>query len=143
MFNGKASVVKNLMVVGKLSMLLAVSSAQANDINNPRFFEYRSDSFINEVVHLSFGWFKTLNTDQKSAYAQSLTHAVMFAENGQKVEWYRDSASGFATPVMTWPTGSGYCRRIHVQAIAHGVEKNLSQTACFDNAHTNWRWIKQ
>lgn len=131
------------MVVGKLSMLLAANTAQATDINNPRFFEYRSESFVNEMVHMTFGWFKTLNVDQKSAYSQSLTHAVMFAENGQKVEWYRDLASGYAVPVLTWPTGSGYCRRIHVQAIAHNTEKTMTQTACFDNAHTNWRWIKQ
>jgi surface antigen len=131
------------MAVGKLSMLLAVSTVQANDINNPKFFEYRSESFINEAITVSFGFFKTLDDDQKSAYHQALTHAVMFAENGQIVEWYRDGASGYARPVLTWPTGSGYCRRIHVQAIAHGVEKTLSQTACFDNAHTNWQWLKQ
>lgn len=131
------------MAVGKLSMLLAANTALANSINNPRFFEYRSGSFINETVNISFGWFKTLSTEQKASYSQSLTHAVMFAENGQKVEWYKDDASGYAVPVMTWPTGSGYCRQIHVQAIAYGVEKAMSQTACFDNAHTNWRWIKQ
>ncbi len=131
------------MVVGKLSMLLAANIALAGNINNPRFFEYRSESFVNEVIHISFGWFKTLSNEQKSMYSQSLTHAVMFAENGQAVEWYKDNASGYAVPVLTWPNGSGYCRRIHVQAIAHGVEKTMSQTACFDNAHTNWRWIRQ
>jgi surface antigen len=131
------------MVVGKLLTLLVASNVHASDINNPRFFEYRSESFINEAITLSFGFFKTLDEDQKSAYHQALTHAVMFAENGQAVEWYRDGASGYARPVVTWPTGSGYCRRIHVQAIAHGVEKTMSQTACFDNAHTNWKWIKQ
>ncbi len=124
-------------------MLLAANIALAGNINNPRFFEYRSESFVNEVIHISFGWFKTLSNEQKSMYSQSLTHAVMFAENGQAVEWYKDNASGYAVPVLTWPNGSGYCRRIHVQAIAHGVEKTMSQTACFDNAHTNWRWIRQ
>ena len=124
-------------------MLLVASPVVAKDINNPRFFEYRSESFINETINLSFGWFKTLSNTQKAAYSQALTHAVMFAENGQRVEWYRDDASGYAVPVMTWPTGSGYCRRIHVQAIAYNVERTMTQTACFDNAHTNWQWIKQ
>jgi surface antigen len=130
------------MAVGKLLMLLVANPVLANDINNPRFFEYKSDSFVNELVNVSFGWFKTLNDNQRSAYNQSVTHAVMFAENGQRVDWYRDGASGYSIPVMTWPNGSGYCRRIHVQSVAYGVERTFSQTACFDNAHGNWRWIR-
>lgn len=92
------------------------------------------------MLTLSFGWFKTLDDDQKHAYDQSLYHAITSAENGQKVEWYRKNASGYAVPVMTWPTGSGYCRRIYIQAIAHGIEKTMTATACYDNAQDNWRW---
>ncbi len=129
------------MVVGKLSILLAASPSQATDINNPRFFEYRSGGFINRLADMSFGWFKTLDGQEMDAYQQSLSHAVMMAENGQKVQWYKNKASGFAVPVMTWGTGSGYCRRIHIQAIAYNVEKAMTATACFDNAHENWRWV--
>jgi surface antigen len=129
------------MVVGKLSILLAANVAHSNELSNPKFFEYRSGSFVNQLANVSFGWFKSLSRPQLEEYHQSLTHAVMFAENGQSVRWYRDDASGYAIPVMTWPTGSGYCRRIHIQAIAHNVEKTMSATACFDNAHENWRWV--
>ena len=91
------------MVVGKLLILAATSSsAFANDINNPRFFEYRGGSFINELITVSFGWFKTLSTDQKDAYTQAVTHAVMYAENGREVVWYKGDASGVVVPVMTW-----------------------------------------
>lgn len=131
------------MVAGKLSILLATSSVQANDINNPQFFEYRSGAFVNRVIDVTFGWFKTLDREQKEAYHQSINHAVMMAENGQKVTWYRNDASGFAVPVMTWPNGNGYCRRIHIQTIAYSMEKTMSATACFDNAHTQWRWIRE
>jgi surface antigen len=141
MFNAKASAVRNLMVAGKLLTLLATSPALANELENPRFFEYRSSGFVNQIVTLTFGWFKTLDEDQKSAYDQSLYHAVMSAENGEKVSWYRNDASGYAVPVMTWPTGSGYCRRMHIQAIAYGMEKTMTATACYDNAHDNWRWV--
>jgi hypothetical protein len=143
MFNAKALVVKSLMVVGKLSVLLATNAALANDINEPRFFEYRAGGFTNRLGDLSFGWFKTLDDDQKESYQQSLSHAVMMAENGQKVSWYKRNASGYAVPVMTWPTGSGYCRRVHIQAIAYSTEKTMTATACFDNAHTDWRWIRE
>ena len=131
------------MVVGKLLMFLAISPAYANDVSEPRFFEYRSGNFTNRLVELSFGWFKTLDSEQKEAYQQSIHHAVMMAENGQRVTWYKNNASGFAVPVMTWPNGNGYCRRIHIQAIAYNLEKTMSATACFDNAHTNWRWIRE
>jgi surface antigen len=129
------------MVIGKLLILVATSPALANDINNPRFFNYRGESFVNDLVIGGFGWFRTLNDDQKDAYTQAVTHAVMYAENGQAVEWFKGTASGMAVPVMTWPTGSGYCRRIHAQAIAYGVEKTMSKTACYSNASSNWRWM--
>lgn len=129
------------MVVGKLLTLLVANSAIADTINNPKFFEYRSGGFINHLTDLTFGWFNTLDDKQLEAYHQSLSHAVMMAENGQRVQWYKNNASGYAVPVMTWPTGSGYCRKIHIQAIAYNIEKTMSATACFDNAHENWRWV--
>lgn len=129
------------MVVGKLSILLVINPVWASDIANPRFFEYRSGGFVNNLVDFSFGWFRTLDEDQSAHYHRSLMHAVMTAENGEKVSWYKRDASGYAVPVHTWPTGSGYCRRIHIQAIAHSVEKTMSATACYDNAQDNWRWL--
>lgn len=131
------------MVLGKLLILAATSPVLAGTIHDPKFFEYRGGSFVNELVYLTFGLFKTLSNEQKDSYNQALTHAIMFAENGDRVEWYKNDASGYSVPVMTWPTGSGYCRRIHVQAIAYNVERNMSATACFENSTSSWRWIKQ
>lgn len=128
------------MVVGKLLILLHASPALA-DISNPRFFEYRAGGFVNNLLDISFGWFKTLDSDQKQSYYTALMHAVHTAENGQKVTWYKNNASGYAVPVSTWPTSSGYCRRVYIQAIAYGKEKFLTATACYENAHDNWRWI--
>jgi surface antigen len=129
------------MVAGKLSILLAASPVQASDISNPRFFEYRSGGFVNRLADVSFGWFRTLNEDQSAAYHQSLTHAVMMAENGQKVQWYHRDASGYAVPVITWPTGNGYCRRVHIQAVAYNIEKSMAATACFDDSQGQWTWV--
>lgn len=124
-------------------MLLASTSVLADDLGNPKFFEYRSTNFTNRIVDLSFGWFKTLDTEQKAAYNTAITHAVMYAENGQKVTWYLNDASGIAVPVFTYPSGSGYCRRIHVQAIAYNVEKTMAATACYDNSSDNWQWFRE
>jgi hypothetical protein len=127
------------MVVGKLLILLSSNSVYA-EINDPRFFEYRSGGFSNRLMDLTFGWGKKLSPYQLEAYHQSINHAVMAADNGEKVSWYRDDASGYAVPVFTYTTGSGYCRRVHIQVIAHGLEKTIAATACYDNAQDNWRW---
>ena len=142
MFNVKALAAKSWMVVGKLLILVAFN-ANATDINNPRFFEYRGGPIIQELIQTSFGWFRTLSDAQKDSYHQAVTHATMFAENGQVVEWYKDDASGIAVPVMTWPTGNGYCRRLHIQTIAYNVEKTVSRTACYSNASRNWQWYRE
>jgi len=129
------------MAVGKSLILLAVSlNAPAVEADNPRFFEYRAGGFTNRLVDFTFGWFKTLDNVQKESYTSALNHAVMFADNGQSVQWYQGDASGYAVPVMTWPSGNGYCRRMHIQAIAYNVEKTMAATACFDDINNRWQW---
>lgn len=128
------------MVVGKLLILTASNTALANNIENPQFFEYRNGGFFNNLVDLSFGWFKTLDDEQKIAYNQAIAHAVFYADNGQAVKWYKNNASGSVVPAMTWPSSAGYCRRIHIQAIAHGVEKTMKATACFNEVDNRWIW---
>ncbi len=136
------SAAKNWTVLGKLLILLTSTPVLATDINNPRFFDYRSGPAVSELLNIAFGWFKTLDDDQKSAYYQSITHAVMYAENGQRVEWYQGNASGYALPVMTCPNGSGYCRRVYIQAIAYNTERTMHRTACFNN-NTKWQWVRE
>jgi len=144
MFNAKELVVKGLTVVGRLLILWAVSSTvYASDLRNPRFFEYRGGPPIEELIQTTFGWFRTLDDEQKASYSQAVTHALMVAENGQTVEWYKSNASGIAIPVMTWPSSSGYCRRLHIQTIAYNVEKTISRTACYNNSSRNWQWYRE
>lgn len=129
------------MVVGKLLVLTISTPVLAESINDPRFFQYTAGTFVNRLVELSFGWFNRLDAAQSDAYQQSITQAVMYAENGSPVRWYSGDASGVAMPVITWPTGSGYCRRIHIQAVAHNTQRTRSATACFDNSTSLWRWM--
>ena len=131
------------MVLGKLLILLTSTPALATDVNQPRFFDYRGGPPLGDFIVFSFGWFKTLDNTQKEAYYQSINHAVMYAENGQSVSWYQGDASGMARPVVTWPNGSGYCRRIYIQAIAYNTEKTMHKTACFENPSSKWQWIRE
>ena len=128
------------MVVGKLLILTTSSVAVANELENPRFFEYSGGNFTNRLIDLSFGWFKTLDDEQKLSYNQALTQAVMYADNGQAVRWYKNNASGQVIPAVTFPAGSGYCRRIHIQTIAYGVEKTMRANACYDISSSRWTW---
>ena len=139
MFNAKVLVVSALMVIGKLSILAVGSNAYAYEAS-PRFFEYHANIFINRLINVSFGWNKSLSDPDKEQHYQSLTHAVNMAENGQIVRWYGDKASGYAVPVVTWPTGSGYCRRVHSQIIAYNTEKTSTATACYDQSNARWHW---
>jgi len=139
MFNAKALVAKSLTVLGKL-LIPVVINTSAMAYENTRFFDYRSNTPVGQLVELSFGWFKKLNDNQKDAYYQSIAHAVMYAENGQKVDWYRENASGFTVPVVTWPTGSGYCRRIYLEVIAYNTVRHNRLNACYNNSSDSWSW---
>jgi len=128
------------MVVGKLFILLATNTAYSDTFESPRFFEYSNGSALTRAVAISFGWFKTLDEETESAYRQSIVHAFEYAENGEKVRWYKNNASGSATPVATWPNTSGYCRRVHIEAIAYGIQKVKGVTGCYDNTLSKWTW---
>ena len=128
------------MVVGKLLILTASNPVFANEIEEPRFFNYRSGEFTNRLVDVSFGWFKTLDNEQKLSYNQAITHAVLYADNGQPVRWYKKDASGTVVASATWPSGAGYCRRMYIQTIAYGVEKTVKATACLNDVDNRWTW---
>ncbi len=141
MFSAKALVAKSRTVVGKSLILLAISLPVFAQPSEPKFFEYRSGNFTNRLVDFTFGWWKTLDNEQREAYYSALNHALMYSDNGQRVTWYKNDASGIAVPTMTWPIGNGYCRRMHIQAIAYGVEKTMAATACFDDINNRWQWF--
>jgi hypothetical protein len=128
------------VVIGKS---LIFSNVLASDFNNPKFFEYSGGDFINRLSDLSFGWFKSLSTEESVAYHQSITHAIMYADNGQSVRWFRGNASGESTPIMTYPSGNGYCRRIYIRVIAHETEKRLKNTACYNKTNDRWMWVNE
>src|SRR6056300_794792 len=145
MFRGEASVVKSLMALGK-SLILALlisTNALAEDAFNPKFFDYTSNSVMTRMVEFSFGWNKKLNDIQRSAYHQSIVHALEYADNGDKVKWYKNNASGYSVPVMTWQSNGGYCRRLHLSVIAHNKHKSMAITACYSNLNSNWTWYRE
>jgi surface antigen len=139
MFNAQVFRVKNLMALGKLLILLS-GSVWADETVDPKFFEYKTTTIVGRATEMSFGWFKTLNDFEKDAYEQSIAHALLYTENGQKVRWVEGKASGETTVAMTWPVSDGYCRRLHIYANAYGVDKSMATTACFSDITSTWQW---
>jgi surface antigen len=107
---------------------------------NPKFFNYKSNTIVSRIVDFTFGWNKSLDDEQQAAYHQSIVHALEYAENGDRVSWYENDASGYSVPVLTWPSNNGYCRRLHLNVIAYNVQKAMSVSACYNNTSTNWTW---
>jgi len=133
------------MVLGK-SLILALTistTSYAENVWDPKFYEYSSNNIIPRIVEFGFGWNKKLDERQKLAYHQSIIHALEYAENGHKVKWYNNDASGYSTPVVTWPTSNGYCRRLHLSVIAYGKQKAKAVSACFSNLDSNWTWHRE
>ena len=126
------------MVLGKsLILALTISTASyADTMWNPKFYEYSSNGIIPRIVEFGFGWNKKLDH-------QSIIHALEYAENGGKVKWYLNDASGYSVPVVTWPVSDGYCRRLHLSVIAHGKHKTKAVSACFSNMDSNWTWHRE
>lgn len=122
--------------------MLFSSTVLADTLDNPKFYSYSGGTFTNHLIDMGFGYFRTLDNEQKEAYNQSVTHALMYAENGQTVSWYQGDASGRTVPVVTWPNGAGFCRRLHIQAIAHNTERTTSVTACYTEATDRWQWYR-
>ena len=141
MFKEEALAVLGLMASGKLLILVSgslfLNTGHANEI-----FHYQAPKFENHLPEERFGWFRKLNPQQLASYNQALFHAVLAAENGEVVTWYKQDASGRVIPVITRPTGSGYCRQLYLETIAHNRRVTRSATACYSTATRNWRWTQ-
>jgi len=129
------------MALGKsliLTLVISVSST-ADALQNPRF-TFTADTFTNGIGNVVFSWFRTLDDKELAAYHSSVMQALFVAENGERVVWYQGTASGEARPLATWPTGSGYCRRIEIGVTDYDQTKNFSRTACKQNGLNSWTW---
>lgn len=128
------------MLIFVIIIIMISSIANAAGVNSPTFYDYSGGKFVNRLVSSSFGFFRTLNDNEADAFYQAVTHAVMYADTGEQVQWFRGRASGTATPVFTWPVNNGYCRRVHIQTFAYNRERTQVATACFSGE--TWRWVR-
>ena len=126
-----------------MATLLVLSTsvnAQTINISNPRFVNEVSGSLLHQLLHTSFGWFKTLDSEQKEAYYSSMIVALEEAQPGQSARWYRNNASGTVRVAWQELRSGSVCKRLHISIIAYDTQKNMQTTACFNEVDNNWLW---
>ena len=124
-------------------LLLAMntsSNAQTINIENPKFYESTNGSLLDQIIDVSFGWFKGLDSEQKTAYYSSLILALEEVQPGQFARWYKNNASGTVRVAWQYPKNGVMCKRLHIHLIAHDAEKNMQTTACFNEVDNRWHW---
>ena len=116
------------------------SNAQTINIENPKFYESTNGPLLNQIIDVSFGWFKGLDSEQKTAYYSSLILALEEVQPGQFARWYKNNASGTVRVAWQYPKNGVMCKRLHIHLIAHDAEKNMQTTACFNEVDNRWHW---
>jgi len=116
------------------------TNAQTINIENPKFYTETNGPWLEQILNVSFGWFKGLDADQKDAYYSSLILALEEVQPGQFSRWYKNNASGTVRVAWQFPRNGTLCKRLHVSVIAHNMQKNLQTTACFNEVDNRWHW---
>lgn len=129
-----------LLILTAVILISSVSLAHSDEVESPTFYSYSGGTFTNRLVSMSFGFFRSLDDNEEDAFYQAVNQAVMYADTGQTVSWFRGQASGTATPVFTWPVNNGYCRRVHIKTYKYNRVRTQAATACFSG--NTWRWVR-
>jgi hypothetical protein len=128
-----------------MATLLAMNTcvnAQTVNIENPSFHNDNSRSHLGQIINTSFGWFKTLDNDQKEAYYSSMILALEEAQPGQIARWYRNNASGTVRVAWQELHNGSVCKRLHISLVAYNTMKNMQTTACFNEVDNTWNWYR-
>lgn len=91
---------------------------------------------------VSFGWFKKLDEEQMSMYNSAIVHALLNADNGEKVRWNSRGAKGHSVILSTIPTSSGYCRTMYTEVHAFNSTRTGIHRYCYNNGTETWSRVK-
>jgi hypothetical protein len=118
------------------------TSTNANTVNieNPKFYDSVGGDLLEQIINVSFGWFKELDADQKTAYYSSLILALEEVQPCQYSRWYKNNASGTVRVAWQYPKNGSLCKRLHISLIAHNAQRDMQTTACFNDIDNKWHW---
>lgn len=136
--------VKNMMVLGKLCLILVCTNSFAQSWETPIFDNWRrTDSIVGFAYNITKYFSQRLKPEDQAMHSQSVYHALNNLENGEVVEWFnhRTDAQGKARIVYTYPGNGDICRRIH-SWVRYGIDqKSFQDTACYNNTSNMWIFI--
>lgn len=136
--------VKNMMVLGKLCLILVCTNSYAQSWETPVYQNWqRTDSIVGFAFNVTKWFTKRLKPEDQAMHSQSVYHALNNLENGEVVEWFnhRTDAQGKARIVYTYPGSGNICRRIHSWVRFGADEKSFQDTACYNNTTNTWIFI--
>ncbi len=137
--------VKNMMVLGKLCLILVCTNSYAQSWESPINDRWLpSDNAISFMINMS-KWFGTqLKPQDRELHRHAVYHALNNLENGEAVEWFNDrtDAQGKARIVMTTPANGSYCRRIHSWVRLGADQRSFEDTACYNVTTKSWNFYK-
>lgn len=110
------------------STVLITNLAYAS--NELRFYEANGRNDAIRSMQMFFGYFRTLDDEQKRKYNGSINFAVERLNAGETVNWYENNASGSVTVLYVENLTAGHCKTMIIQAIAHGVERRMTARGC-------------
>ena len=136
---------KNLMVLGKLFLILVCSSnAFAQSWEAPIFNRWaNNDSILGLTYNLSKFASSRLKKEDRALHTQAVYHSLNNVENGEMVEWFNDrnDSQGKVKIVYTYPANGNICRRVHSWVRLGVDERSFEDTACFYNNIKSWKFI--
>jgi len=136
--------VRNLMVLGKLCLILVCSNSFAQSWQTPIYNNWsRGDTLIGFTYNISKYLTTRLKKEDQALHSQAVYHALNNLENGEVVEWFNDrtDAQGKAKIVYTFPASGNICRRVHSWVRYGADSKSFEDTACRNTAVNTWNFI--
>lgn len=137
--------VRNLMVLGKLFLILACTNSYAQSWDSPINNRWHNnDSGIGILLNLSKYFTTQLKSQDRELHRHAVYHALNNLENGETAEWFNDrtDAQGKARIVMTVPANGSICRRVYSWVRLGAQERSFEDTACYNVTSKMWNFYK-
>ncbi len=123
--------------------VLIASNCLASDFHEPRYYNATGRTESVRFLQQTFGYFNTLDKEQKRKYYGSIQFAVeRLNPNDPPVSWYENNASGSVSVLYAENITAGFCKKLLIDTIAYGVQKQLLVKGCFNEADNNWSWYQ-
>ena len=136
--------VKNLMVLGKLCLILVCSNSYAQSWEGSSHRDWsRSDNLLGLGYNVARYFSAKLDKLDVAYHSRAVIFALNNVDTGDVVEWYNDqnASHGKVRISATW-TGSGNtCRQVQSYVITGRNSFTYSDRACYNSNINTWIFV--